>query len=54
MPPAGVLQQATRRKTFFDSQGSPRIVPNSKGRRRLPSTKSLAQVLRCSDPTFLR
>jgi dual specificity tyrosine-phosphorylation-regulated kinase 2/3/4 len=36
-----------------DNHGGPRPVVNSKGRRRRPGTKSLAQVLRCSDDDFV-
>lgn len=36
-----------------DSTGAPRPVVNSKGRRRRPGTKTLAQVLRCEDELFV-
>ena len=36
-----------------DSTGAPRPVVNSKGRRRRPGTKTLAQVLRCDDELFV-
>jgi dual specificity tyrosine-phosphorylation-regulated kinase 2/3/4 len=36
-----------------DNHGGPRPVVNSKGRRRRPGTKTLAQVLRCSDEDFV-
>lgn len=36
-----------------DSHGMPRPVVNSKGRRRRPGTKSLAQVLRCTNEHFV-
>ena len=36
-----------------DSTGAPRPVVNSKGRRRRPATKTLAQVLRCDDELFV-
>lgn len=37
----------------LDNNGAPRPVVNSKGRRRRPGTKSLAQVLRCQDEDFV-
>ncbi|KAG6891151.1 hypothetical protein C0992_010139 [Termitomyces sp. T32_za158] len=37
----------------IDVNGSPRAVINSKGRRRKPGSKSLQQVLRCTDEDFL-
>lgn len=39
--------------TCIDSTGAPRPVVNSKGRRRRPGTKSLAQVLRTDDHVFV-
>lgn len=53
MPPANVLAKATRRKVFFDSNNAARIVPNSKGRKRRPGTKTLEGVLKCNDKVFL-
>ena len=37
----------------LDSTGAPRPVVNSKGRRRRPGTKTLAQALRCDDELFV-
>jgi dual specificity tyrosine-phosphorylation-regulated kinase 2/3/4 len=36
-----------------DTNGAPRPVINSKGRRRRPGSKTLAQVLRCNDEEFI-
>ncbi|KAJ2960500.1 hypothetical protein NQZ79_g4168 [Umbelopsis isabellina] len=36
-----------------DSYGNPRIVPNSKGKKRRPGSKTLAQALKCTDDLFL-
>lgn len=52
VPPDDLINTATRKRLFFDSRCSPRCVTNSKGRKRKPGSKSLAQALRCSDPTF--
>ncbi|KAI9340677.1 kinase-like domain-containing protein [Zopfochytrium polystomum] len=52
-PPSSFVDRGTRRKLFFDSQGSPRNFPNSKGKRRRPGSKSLASVLRSPDPLFV-
>lgn len=41
------------RLNFTDSSGAPRPVVNSKGRRRRPGSKSLAQVLKCEDEQFI-
>ncbi|KAI9319871.1 kinase-like domain-containing protein [Dichotomocladium elegans] len=52
-PSPYLIAQSTRRKLFFDSSNNPRIIPNSRGVRRWPGTKTLAQALRCNDPLFL-
>ncbi|KAG0168761.1 hypothetical protein DFQ30_004363 [Apophysomyces sp. BC1015] len=38
---------------YTDSHGNPRIIPNSKGRKRVPGSKTLSHVLRCHDGTFI-
>ncbi|CAO3620125.1 unnamed protein product [Cunninghamella blakesleeana] len=55
VPPPYIIEKSSRRKLFFDSQGQPRIIPNSKGRKRRPNTKSLElQCLKSpSDPLFV-
>ena len=53
VPPKRIVDASTRRKLFFDSSGNPRIVPNSRGKKRRPATKDLSTALRCSDPLFL-
>lgn len=52
-PPRRMVETAKRRKEFFDSKGNPKIVPNSRGKRRIPGSKDLARVLRCDDPLFV-
>ena len=47
------LSSSTVSKSLPDSTGLPRPVVNSKGRRRRPGTKTLAQVLRCDDELFV-
>jgi len=53
LPPAELLEVASRRKVFFDSDGEPKLVANSKGRTRTPGSKSLAHTIRCNDEKFL-
>lgn len=53
LPPQSVLDQASRRKVFFDSAGAPRLVANSRGKKRRPGAKELSQVLRCTDALFV-
>lgn len=53
VPSSYIIEKSSRRKLFFDSQGSPRIQPNSKGRKRRPGTKSLEHALKTSDENFI-
>lgn len=52
-PDKEFINRSSRKRLFFDNSGAPRPVVNSKGRRRRPGTKSLAQVLRCQDDDFV-
>jgi len=52
-PEKHLIEKSTRRKLFFDSQGKPRMIVSSKGRRRRVSSKTLQQVLKCDDEPFL-
>lgn len=52
-PPAEILAASTRRKMFFTSQGEPRIIANSRGRKRKPLSKNLSTALSCHDEPFL-
>ncbi|KAJ7929390.1 hypothetical protein B0H13DRAFT_948617 [Mycena leptocephala] len=53
IPDKEFVNRSSRKKLFFDPNGTPRAVINSKGRRRRPGTKTLAQVLRCNDEEFV-
>ncbi|XP_074656419.1 dual specificity tyrosine-phosphorylation-regulated kinase 4-like isoform X2 [Tubulanus polymorphus] len=53
LPPNEILEQATRRRLFFDSKGNPRCVTNSKGKKRRPDSKDLTQALKCGDEHFI-
>ncbi|KAH7422312.1 hypothetical protein KP509_12G003100 [Ceratopteris richardii] len=53
VPPRHVLEQATRKKMFFDSNSNPRIVPNSWGKKHWPGTKDLATAISCNDMLFV-
>ncbi|PWN96706.1 kinase-like protein, partial [Tilletiopsis washingtonensis] len=53
VPDRYLVERSSRKKLFFDSTGAPRPVVNSKGKRRRPGTKTLAQVLRCNDELFV-
>jgi len=53
LPDKEFINRSPRRKLFFDTNGAPRTVVNSKGRRRRPGSKTLSQVLRCNDEEFV-
>jgi len=53
VPERYIVEKASRRKNFFDTNGSPRPYTNSKGKRRRPGPKSLAAVLKCNDDQFV-
>ncbi|KAG2180831.1 hypothetical protein INT43_008410 [Umbelopsis isabellina] len=53
VPDKYLVDKSTRKKLFFDSYSNPRIVPNSKGKKRRPGSKTLAQALKCTDDLFL-
>eukprot|EP01025_Chloroclados_australasicus_P055540 TRINITY_DN6749_c0_g1_i2.p1 TRINITY_DN6749_c0_g1~~TRINITY_DN6749_c0_g1_i2.p1 ORF type:complete len:679 (+),score=35.37 TRINITY_DN6749_c0_g1_i2:557-2593(+) len=53
LPPDYVIEASPRRKLFFDSANHPRIVPGQRGRRRIPNSKSLDEVVKGADPLFI-
>mmetsp|Transcript_3258 Transcript_3258/g.2812 ORF Transcript_3258/g.2812 Transcript_3258/m.2812 type:complete len:94 (-) Transcript_3258:1570-1851(-) len=53
IPDADVLNRSPRKKNFFDDNLNPRIVPNSKGKVRVPNTIALEEAVKSSDPEFL-
>ncbi|XP_043661946.1 dual specificity tyrosine-phosphorylation-regulated kinase 2 isoform X2 [Drosophila teissieri] len=53
LPPKVLISVARRRRLFFDSRDAPRCITNTKGRKRSPGSKSLAQILHCQDRYFI-
>eukprot|EP00741_Cyanophora_paradoxa_P025736 tig00000391_g24835.t1 len=53
LPPKSLVDASPRRKMFFDSAGNPRIVPNSRGKKRRPASKDITACLKCSDAGFV-
>jgi dual specificity tyrosine-phosphorylation-regulated kinase 2/3/4 len=53
VPPRAMVSASTRKGVFFDGNGSPRIVPNSRGKKRRPGTRELGHALKCSDQAFV-
>lgn len=52
-PEKYLVEKSARKKLFFDSNGKPKPVVSSKGKRRRPSTRTLAQALNCGDEAFV-
>ncbi|KAI9244339.1 kinase-like domain-containing protein [Sporodiniella umbellata] len=53
VPDNYLIEGCSRKKLFFDSNGSPRTVYNSKGKKRCPNSKPLFHVLKSRDTTFI-
>lgn len=53
LPPADLLQKASRRDNFFEADGTPRLALNKAGLRRYPGSKELSQALNCNDLQFV-
>ena len=53
VPPRSVLARANRRKVFFDDDYRPIIVPNSKGKMRVPGAKILKDLVNTTDADFV-
>ncbi|KAF9370823.1 hypothetical protein CPB97_002434, partial [Podila verticillata] len=53
VPDRYLVDRSSRKKVFFDAVGNPKLVVNSKGKKRRPGSKTLAQALKCNDPLFL-
>ncbi|KAF5357893.1 hypothetical protein D9756_001787 [Leucocoprinus leucothites] len=53
VPEKEFVNRSSRKKLFFDTSGTPRPVTNSKGRRRRPGSRTLAQALKCNDEEFV-
>jgi len=53
VPPATLVDGSNRKKLFFEApSGQPRIVANSRGKKRRPNSKELSKALSCDDVGF--
>ncbi|KNC77196.1 CMGC/DYRK/DYRK2 protein kinase [Sphaeroforma arctica JP610] len=52
-PPEHLIHESTRRASFFEENGTPKTVPNSKGKIHFPNSKLLSNVIKCRDQNFL-
>ncbi|CAG9312801.1 DYRK4_3 [Blepharisma stoltei] len=53
IPPEKFLEKASRKRMFFDARNAPRIVPNSRGKKRNPGSKSIPELLAGAEPHFI-
>ncbi|KAI6646462.1 hypothetical protein LOD99_12583 [Oopsacas minuta] len=53
VPPMALLEDAQRKRVFFDESNNPRQLTNSKGKVRKPSTKLLGTALKTDDHRFI-
>ena len=53
VPDISLLEQGVRSELFFNSDGTPIIYTNSRGKKRLPNAKKLHKVIGCNDKLFL-
>ena len=52
-PPSSLLHLSTRKKHFFDQDDKPKLVPNSKGKIRIPGSRPLKEIIEVHDPNFI-
>ena len=53
VPDKAVLDYATRKHLFFNSNDEPIITPNSRGKVRVVNSKTLESVLNCTEELFI-
>lgn len=52
LPPSQLLQKAKKKNKFFDDFGEPLFKSNSRGKRRIPNSRSLRNVMKGADQEF--
>jgi len=53
IPPRSLIAKATRRKVFFDDDYQPLMIPNSRGKVRQPSSRTMGDALKINDPDLI-
>lgn len=53
VPPANVLEMATRKEYFFHEDNTPILKPTSRGKIRYPNTRDMSRMLCVDDSIFL-
>jgi dual specificity tyrosine-phosphorylation-regulated kinase 2/3/4 len=52
-PPSKIINKAKRRYVYFELDGRPKVIANSKGKKRIPGSKSLRDVLKSAEEGFV-
>ena len=52
IPPDNIIDKSLKKKVYFEGY-SPKIVANSRGKRRVPGSKPLENILKNIDSRFL-
>jgi hypothetical protein len=45
VPPSNIMKLASRKHLFFEENGDPKVVPNSRGKMRYPNTKTFEEIM---------
>lgn len=53
VPSMEYVNKSPRKAMYFNSRNEPRIIPNNKGKKRQPATKTLAEILNGADMEFI-
>lgn len=53
VPPPRMVERSPRKKDFFDTNGAPKLFPNSRNKVRKPATKDIMKTLRTEDASFV-
>lgn len=52
-PDQRLIMQSPKRAKFFEEDLAPKVVPNTKGRIRKPSSIPMESILNCEDESFV-
>ena len=53
VPPLKYINKASRKQIYFENDGRPKKMQNSKGRRRIPAMKRLSDVMKGAEEGFI-
>ena len=53
VPPDEVIKLGVRKHLFFEKGNKPILQENSRGKKRIPASKSIEGILRCTDDVFI-